>query len=398
MSVLESSLLAILAILFVALIWIIYLYFNQKELNSKLIAKAKELQQKSNSLEVENRVLKEKVSFLTEAKEGLKDSFENLSNKILQNSTKEFTKLSIGSLESILNPLNSQIKDFKEKIENLSLQEAKEIGALQQEIKSIKELNYKLSQEANELTNALKGSNKSVGIWGEIILTKVLELSGLKEGVEFKKEQTLSSQDGTFRPDVIVYLPNNKEVIIDAKTSLKSYKEYINSQEKEHLKAHIASIKRHIDSVSKKRYENLEKINSLDFILLFIPIENALNLALQEDSELFEYAFKNRVVLVSPTTLLVALRAIESSWRVQKQAKNIQKVIKSAENLYNKVYNFLEDFDRVGKALNSAKLTYDSAFNKLSSGKGNILRQIENLKDSANIKPKKELNEIADIE
>ena len=398
MSVLESSLLAILAILFVALIWVVYLYFNQKELNSKLIAKAKELQQKSNSLEVENRVLKEKVSFLTEAKEGLKDSFENLSNKILQNSTKEFTKLSIGSLESILNPLNSQIKDFKEKIENLSLQEAKEIGALQQEIKSIKELNYKLSQEANELTNALKGSNKSVGIWGEIILTKVLELSGLKEGVEFKKEQTLSSQDGTFRPDVIVYLPNNKEVIIDAKTSLKSYKEYINSQEKEHLKAHIASIKRHIDSVSKKRYENLEKINSLDFILLFIPIENALNLALQEDSELFEYAFKNRVVLVSPTTLLVALRAIESSWRVQKQAKNIQKVIKSAENLYNKVYNFLEDFDRVGKALNSAKLTYDSAFNKLSSGKGNILRQIENLKDSANIKPKKELNEIADIE
>ncbi len=361
-------------------------FFLLKEENTKLKTK----------LEDEEKSFQEKLKFLEESKKTLKDSFENLANEILERSSKKIQEQSTQTINSVVAPLSSQLKEFKEKIETLSKEEAKELSALQNELKNLKELSFKLSKEAQELTNALKGENKTQGIWGEMVLQRVLELSGLKEGREYKKEVVLKDNNNQiYRPDVVVYLPQNREVIIDAKTSLVAYKRYIESEDenikKGFLKAHIASIKRHIDTLSEKKYEKLQGINSLDFVFMFIPIENALMVALEADDTLFEYAFKRKVVLVTPTTLLVSLRAIESSWRYEYQAKNIADVIKNAEMLYDKVRGFLEDFDKLGNSLDSAKQSYKKAFKKLSTGKGNVIRQVEKLKEKANIKPKKEL-------
>jgi len=343
----------------------------------------------------EQKSFNEKLNLLKSQEEQLKVSFKNLANEILYTTKEKLQQESKDSIESLIKPLSTQLSDFKVKIEYLNKEEAKELSALQNELKNLKELSFKLSNEAQNLTNALKGDNKQQGIWGEIVLSRVLELSGLREGVEYKKEVVLKDiSNQTYRPDVVVYLPNNREVIIDAKTSLVAYKKFIEAHDdykSGFLKAHIASVKRHIDNLSEKKYENLKGINSLDFIFIFMPIENALMTALQADSSLFEYAFKRRVVLVSPTTLLVSLRAIESSWRYERQAKNIAEVIKNAETLYDKVRGFLEDFSKVGKSLDSAKNSYDSAKLKLTSGKGNLLRQIEMLKEKADIKPKKEI-------
>jgi len=347
-------------------------------------------------LEEEKKSFQQKLQLLEESKESFKETFENLAHQILENSTKKIQEQSSQTINSVVAPLAMQLKEFKEKIETLSKEEAKELSALQNELKNLKELSFKLSKEAQDLTNALKGESKTQGVWGEMVLQRVLELSGLKEGREYKKEVVLKdASNQIYRPDVVVYLPDNREVIIDAKTSLVAYKRYIESEDeiikRGFLKAHIASIKRHIDTLSEKKYENLQGINSLDFVFMFIPIENALMVALEADDTLFEYAFKRKVVLVTPTTLLVSLRAIESSWRYEYQAKNISEVIKNAEALYDKVRGFLEDFDRVGSSLDSARESYKKAFKKLSSGKGNLVRQIERLKEKANIKPKKEL-------
>jgi DNA recombination protein RmuC len=191
---------------------------------------------------------------------------------------------------------------------------------------------------------------------------------------------------------VIVHLPNERDVIIDAKTSLNAYREYIETEDKAFIKAHVQALKNHIDSLAEKRYENLKGVNTLDFIFMFVPIENALMLALENDPNLFEYAFKKRVVLVSPTTLLVSLRAIESSWRFEKQAKNIEEIVRIAENIYDKVRGFTEDFEKVGKALQSAQKSFDNAKNKLTDGRGNLIRQVEILKEKSGIKPKKEIS------
>ncbi len=347
-------------------------------------------------IEEEEKSFNDKLKLLEESKSVLKSSFENLANEVLEKSTKKIQEQSTQAITSIVAPLSTQLKDFKDRIENLSKEEAKELSALQNELKNLKELSFKLSKEAQDLTNALKGESKTQGVWGEMVLQRVLELSGLKEGREYKKEVVLKdSNNQIYRPDVIVYLPNHREVIIDAKTSLVAYKRYIESENEEikkgFLKAHVASIKRHIDTLSEKKYENLKGINSLDFVFMFIPIENALMVALEADDTLFEYAFKRKVVLVTPTTLLVSLRAIESSWRYEYQAKNIAEVIKNAEALYDKVRGFVEDFEKVGDSLDSAKESYHKAFKKLSSGKGNVIRQVEKLKEKANIKPKKSL-------
>ena len=257
----------------------------------------------------------------------------------------------------------------------------------------MKNLSIKLSDDAENLTKALKGEKKLQGNWGELVLERVLEMSGLRKGIEYEREVSLKNDENkTYRPDVIVHLPNKRDIIIDSKVSLNDYSEYIKDNNEKALKRHIEAIKKHIDTLAEKNYENLNGVNSLDFIFMFVPIENALNLAL-ENSDLFEYAFKKRVILVSPSTLLISLRAIEASWRYEKQAENIKEVIKSAENLYDKVRGFLEDFEKIGKSLDTAKDTYEKAKNKLSTGRGNVLRQIDILKQKAGIKPKKEIKE-----
>ncbi|ACM93716.1 DNA recombination protein RmuC family protein [Nautilia profundicola AmH] len=386
------------------------LYENEKMLNKKneeLIELKEELdryREQSSRLSVENQELKtkleesekafeEKLELLKKSEEKLKESFENLANEILEKTNEKMTKTSKESLSQILNPLQNQMKEFKEKIEFLSKDEAEKISALQNELKNLKELSHKLSTDAENLTKALKGESKTQGNWGELVLERVLELSGLTEGREFEREVSLNDEDNKrYRPDVVVHLPNQRDVIIDAKTSLNAYQEYIKTEDKTYIKAHIQALKKHIDDLADKKYEDLKGVNSLDFIFMFVPIENALMLALENDSSLFEYAFKKRVVLVSPTTLLVSLRAIESSWRFERQAKNIDEVVKAAESLYDKVRGFTEDFEKIGKSLESAQKSFDNAKNKLTTGRGNVIRQVELLKEKAGIKPKKEIS------
>jgi DNA recombination protein RmuC len=292
-----------------------------------------------------------------------------------------------------------QLTDFKKKVEDVHTKDNEARGELRQELKMLKELNQKISNEAQNLTNALTKDNKQQGNWGEMILAKVLESSGLREGHEFKREKVLKDDDNnSFKPDVIVHLPDDRHIIIDAKTSLNAYTQYMSSddelQKKEHLKKHIKSIKEHIKELSEKKYEDLLGVHSLDFILMFVPIEGALHLALDNDVNLYNEAFKKKIFLVSPSNLLIALRAVENTWRYEKQAQSITDVYKRAEELYKKFVGFVDDLKKVDKGLEMARTNYDDAFKKLSSGNGNLVSQATMLKKVSSIKPKKELDNV----
>jgi DNA recombination protein RmuC len=372
---------------------------NFKDLKEQLNLKELELVKYQTKLEVSEKNSAEKISLLKDSEGDLKKQFENLATKILEKNSENFSKISQEKINTIVSPMQTQLKDFKEKVESVYLNEAKERSALSNELKTLKELNQKISTEAHNLTTALKGNNKTQGSWGEMILEQVLNRSGLRAGEEYLREKTLKNSSGeTYRPDVVVNLPQDRQVIIDAKTSLIDYEDYSNDNNEVSLKAHINSINKHIDGLADKDYENLQGINTLDFVFMFIPIESALMLALENDKDLFDKAFKKKIVLVSPTTLLIALKAVENSWRYEKQAKNTEEVVRLATKLYDKVRGFTEDFEKVGKNLNSAQKTYDDAFGKLTSGKDNIIRQIEVFKDKSNIKPKKQIAESYNIE
>ena len=339
-------------------------------------------------IEENKKAYEEKIKFLQNSEGNLKESFENLANIILEKTAEKFNKNSEISISQLISPVEKEIKEFKEKIENLTLDEARKLSALENELKHLKELNLKLSTEAESLAKALKGDKKLQGGWGEMILERVLELSGLEKGREYEREVVLKDANGKiFRPDVIVKLPGNRDIIIDSKVSLNAYTEFIKTGDERYLKEHINNLKKHIDSLAEKNYENLNGVNTLDFIFMFVPVENALNVALQK-SDLFEYAFKKRVVLTSPSTLLVSLRAIEVTWRYEKQSQNIKELILIAERLYNKVRLFNEDFEKVGKSLENANKNYLSAKSRLNDG---IVKEINNLKEKSGIKPKKEI-------
>lgn len=361
---------------------------KDKELISALQT---QLSEQKNAIEM-------RVKDLKENEEKLKTQFQNLANEILDTNSKKFSEQNTQNLSLILNPMKQQLQEFKKKVEDVYDKEAKDRSLLSHELKALKELNQKMSQDAQNLTTALKGENKTQGSWGEMVLERVLESSGLRLNEEYIRETTLKNDDGEkYRPDVIVNLPNDRQVIIDAKTSLTNYEQYVSSQnEIEKLNAltlHIKSINTHIDSLSNKRYEELKGVNTLDFIFMFIPIESALMLAMETDKGLFDKAFKKKIVLVSPTTLLVALKAVENSWRYEKQAQSTTEVIRLAEKLYSKVRTFVEDFEKVGKNLGQAQKSYDEAYKKLSSGKDNIVRQIEVFKEKSNISPSKQISQ-----
>ncbi|WP_432773664.1 DNA recombination protein RmuC [Francisella salimarina] len=347
-------------------------------------------------LKEQNNAMQDKLELLQNSETKLKTEFENLANKIFEDNSKKLSERNQESLSSVLNPVREQLKDFKQKVEDVYDKESTARGALQNELKSLKELNQKMTVEAHNLTNALRSSTKQQGIWGEMLLENVLEKSGLREGFEYFREKHTTDDEGkAYRPDVVVKLPDNRDIIIDAKTSLFAYNDYMaadDEQKQTHLKAHIRSIREHIRGLSNKNYENLKGINSLDFIFMFIPVEGALLLALDNDTNLYDEAFKQKIILVSPTTLLVALRAVENTWRYEKQAQSITDIYSRAEELYKKFVGFVEDLEKVGKSINDANKSYENAFSKLKTGRGNLIGQVEKLKVISNIKPKKELD------
>lgn len=345
-----------------------------------------QLSELRNQLSEQQKQATEKLTLLEDAKQTLSLQFENLANKIFDEKGKRFADQNKVNLEQILNPLHKELGDFKQKVDDVYVKEAKERATLQQEIKQLSELNQRMNQEAQNLTKALKGEKKTQGNWGEVILEKVLESSGLRNGSEYITQKQFKNMDGkSYNPDVIIKLPDDKDVIVDAKVSLVDYNNYINAENdadrETALKKHIQAVKSHIDLLSEKNYENLEGVNSLDFILMFMPIESAFVLAFQNDEELFQKAFKQRIIVVTPTTLLATLGTINHSWKYERQNKNAEEIAKRAQLMLDKFRLFVEDIDKLGKQLATVNDSYDKALNKLSKGNGNLVKQASMLVD-----------------
>jgi DNA recombination protein RmuC len=334
--------------------------------------------------------LKEKLETqkleMEQIQQKLTTEFKNIANDILEDKSKRFTEQNQKNIFEILNPLSDKIKDFEKKVEQTYDKESRDRISLYTEIKYLKELNQKMSEEANNLTNALKGQSKTQGNWGEVILENILEKSGLRKGQEYSIQERMTDEEGRiFQPDVIINLPEDKHVIVDSKVSLTAYERFCSAEdpnEKESaLKEHILSIKKHIKELSQKNYPNLYDMKSLDFILMFIPIEPAFNVAVQNDIGLFNEAFEKNIVIVSISTLLATLRTIANIWRQEKQTTNVLQIAKQAGDLYDKFVSLVDDLIEVGKKLEMTKKSYDETMNKLHKGSGNLVKRAENIRN-----------------
>jgi DNA recombination protein RmuC len=311
--------------------------------------------------------------------------FENLANKILEEKTQKFTEQNKENLKNILSPLQDKILHFEKKVEDTHKESIDYHAALRQQIVSLSEMNAQMSKETINLTKALKGDSKMQGNWGELVLERVLEKSGLEKGREYEVQQAFTTAEGTrILPDVIINLPDGKKMIVDSKVSLTAYEKYVNEeddvQQSIHLKEHVNSVKRHVEQLSDKRYQDIYQMESPDFVLLFIPIEPAFALALQEDITLYNKAFEKNIVIVTPSTLLATLRTIDSMWTNQKQQENAIEIARQAGALYDKFEGFVSDLIKIGKKIDEAKVEYSSAMNKLTEGKGNLVISAEKLK------------------
>ena len=339
--------------------------------------------------------LKEKTQETELLQEKFSKEFENLANKILEEKSSKFTEQNKENIKNILTPLQEKIKDFEQKVEFSQKENISIHSALKQQLIDLQNQNIRITKEAENLTKALKGDSKIQGNWGELVLEKVLEKSNLEKGREYTIQESFTREDGTRAiPDVVIHLPDGKKMIIDSKVSLTDYERFINAEEETkalYLKQHVASIKRHIDQLSSKKYEDLY-IDSPDFVLMFIPIEPAFAIALQNDDSLYTKAFAQNIVIVTPTTLLATLRTIDSMWTNQKQQENAYEISRQAGALYDKFEGFVTDLIKIGKKMDEAKSEYGNAMNKLVDGKGNIVRSIEKLKIMG-VKSKKSLPE-----
>lgn len=336
-------------------------------------------------LESERQLTKEKISLLEQAEKKMTDAFENLANRIIEEKSKKFTEQNRANIGEVLNPLREQLGDFRKKIEDVYDKESKDRVSLYHEITSLKSLNEQMSRDAINLTRALKGDSKKRGNWGEVILERVLEDSGLRNGQEYETQGSFRDENGNlFKPDVVVHLPDNKDVVIDSKVSLNAYERYSSTEDDaerdQALKDHLNSIRNHISGLQGKNYADLLKVNSLDMVLMFVPIESALMLALEHDENLFQDAFKCGIFLVSPSTLTLNLQIIHNMWRYEYQNRNAQEIAKRAGDMYDKFVGFVEALEDIGDKLNKAQSSYQTAHNRLSEGKGNLIKKAEDMR------------------
>ena len=311
--------------------------------------------------------------------------FENLANKILEEKSKKFTDQNKENIELILTPLRERIKDFEKKVDEKYDTEQKERASLKGEIKTLHELNKQISQEAHNLTTALKGDSKKQGNWGELILERVLENSGLIKGQEYTtQEMTYNEEGDRLFPDVVIQLPDNKQIIIDSKVSLVAYERFVNADEDDErdkwIKAHVASVKAHIKGLSEKNYHTSKGMNSPEFVLMFMPIESSFSASIRADDELFNFAWDKRIVIVSPSTLLATLRTVSSIWKQDRQTQNAIEIARKSGDMYNKFVGFVEDMQKIGSRLNSTQTAYNDGMKKLSEGTGNLVKRAEELR------------------
>lgn len=365
----------------------------QRGVNSRQEAK---LQEVTVRLEESHISAEEKQRLLINSEQRLTTQFENLANRIFEQSSRKVDEQNQKSLDCLLLPLREQLDSFRRQVQDSFGQEARERHTLTHEIRSLQQLNIQIARDAINLTKALKGSNKTQGNWGEVVLSKVLEASGLREGHEYETQvSTWTDQSGRMQPDVIVRLPQSKDVVIDAKVSLIAYERYFNGEDEAKrevaLNEHISSLRSHIRLLGSKDYQKLPGFRMLDYVLMFIPIEPAFLLAIDRDPELIGEAIKNNIMLVSPTTLLVALRTITNLWRYENQSQNAQHIAERAAKLYDKMRLFVDDMSILGQSLDKAQSTYCQAIKKLSTGRGNIIGQTEGFR-ALGVEVKKPIN------
>ena len=358
-------------------------------LNEKLESREKQL---LREFKIKEENLNEKITLLEESKIQLKIEFENLANKIFEDNQKKSNL----NLNQVLTSFKDQLNAFGKRVDDIYNEETKQRTSLLVEIKNLKELNNQISSDAINLTKALKGQNKTQGDWGEMILSSILEQSGLREGKEYTVQGSFSSDDGKrLRPDVIVHLPSKKDIVIDSKVSLNAYVNYCKSEnENDRVSASkdlVKSIITHIKGLSTKKYEDIDGVQTLDFVLMFIPVEGAFLLATSTEDSLFKVAFENNIMIVSPSTLYVTLRTIENIWRNERQNENAQLISKKAADLYDKFAGFVADIEEIGLSINKTQKAYDSAMNKLSLGNGNLIKRAEEFTDLG-VKPKKQIS------
>ena len=415
MNGIDLNLLLVISLLWLFSIIIVFFFIRQKYekdtkeltlLNSKLEDEKRFLREsyelklinQGKIFETKEQNLNEKISLLIDSKQQMKLEFENLATKIFE----ENQKKSNVNLNQVLTSFKDQLDSFGKRVNDIYNDETKQRVSLLTEIKNLKELNNQISSDAINLTKALKGQNKTQGDWGEMILSSILEQTGLREGKEYNVQGSFSDAEGRrLRPDVIVHLPSKKDIIIDSKVSLNAYLTYCQSDDKIEKetasKELIKSINAHIKGLSSKKYESIEGVTTLDFVLLFIPIEGAFLLATSSDDTLFKLAFDNNIMLVSPSTLYVTLRTIENIWRNEHQNENAQLISKKAAELYDKFAGFVGDIEDIGTHLGRTQKSYDAAMNKLSIGNANLIRRAEEFLDLG-VKPKKQISKKSVIE
>lgn len=360
-------------------------YQDREELQQKLADAETQVALKDQTIASLKEDLEQESKRLSELHEQNKLQFEQLASKILEEKSEKFSKQNKTQIEQVLTPLNERIKEFKEKVERVHQEDAKQYVKLEQQLESIGKLNETMMQEAKNLTNALKGDVQKQGAWGEMILQKILERSGLREGKEYETQSSYTTEnDQRLRPDVVVKLPQDRFIVIDSKVSLTAYEAYASTddpaEQERHLKAHVQSLKSHVSGLSKKEYDKIHDQNSPDYVLMFVPIEAAYMIALSREESLYTESFDKRIIIVSPTTLMATLATVDTMWRQQRQTENAVKIADRGGKLLDKLYNYLDSFQSVGQRLDQAKSSYDEALGRLSEGNGNLIWQAEQLK------------------
>lgn len=355
---------------------------SERNKNTELSSLYSSLQADYNNLQNKLTDQKEEIEQLQKK---FTAEFENLANKIFDEKTSKFSEQSKNSLQEIIKPLRDEISKFEKKVDDSSKESIRGNASLREQLQMLKDMNQQITQEAKNLTQALKGGTKTQGSWGEFILESILEKSGLVKGREYKVQEVIYSEEGRrFQPDVIVNLPENKSVIIDSKVSLVAYEKFISGegdiQKQLALKEHIASIKNHIKNLSSKNYQSLYQLESLDFVLMFMPIEPAFALAVQQDANLFNDAFDKNIVIVSPSTLLATLRTVASIWRAENQNRNALEIARQSGALYDKFQSLITDLIDLGKRITTLQRGYEEAMKKLHTGKGNLISSVERIK------------------
>jgi len=381
-------------------------YNNETRLNFNLKDENTELNEKLNQHFIRINILENEIDTLTSKLNTQKDEieagrkqtlleFEALANKILEEKTQKFTSTNHEKMEQILNPLRENLAEFKRKVEETYDKESKERFTLESKIKELVQLNNQISKDANNLTNALKGQAKTQGNWGEMILESILQHSGLEKGREYFVQESYHDEDGNRKqPDIIIKYPDNRRIVIDSKVSLTAYERYVNDDDPESkelsLASHFQSIKNHIDNLSSKNYNDIAE--SAGFVMMFIPIEPAFLTVMHYDQEIWNYAYKKRIILISPTNLIAALKMIADIWKRELQNRNSEAIAKQGSALYDKFVGFVNDLEDIGNQLKKTTNSYDAAFNKLRSGRGNLISQVEKLK-SMGLNTKKSIPE-----